>query len=141
MGKCAQFTIVSDHGASRPAVLHQQERKYDTDTGGEHSGRCCKIFDGWDIPYAIPEGDYLVLTDYGRFRGSRAANRISLEINGERFAGTIIDDEHFSFHLASLRRAKKYEGKVFDGNDLIGGIEFTARGKAAQMNSDFDELF
>lgn len=198
LGKCSQFTIISDHGASRPAVLHQQERKYDTDTGGEHSGRCCKIFDGWDIPYAIPEGDYLVLTDYGRFRGSRAANvevhggatleevvvpvitlslknyrptakvvdknniitdfkngivlqiyisnatnleRISLEINGERFIGTMIDEEHFSFHLASLRRAKKYEGKVFDGEDLVGGIEFVARGKTAQMNSDFDELF
>ncbi len=79
MHECKSFVIASDHGASRLAVLRKKEEKYETDTGGEHSGRCCKVFEGYDLPYAIEENGYLVLTDYGRFKGSRAAN---VEVHG-----------------------------------------------------------
>jgi len=79
MHTCKKFVIASDHGASRMAVIHHQEEKYETDTKGEHSGRCCKIFDGYDLPFAIPENGYIVLADYGRFKGSRAAN---VEVHG-----------------------------------------------------------
>jgi hypothetical protein len=75
--KC--FLIVSDHGASRLAVLRRKEEKYQTDTSGEHSGRCCKIFEPYDLPFAAEENGYLVLADYGRFKGSRAAN---VEVHG-----------------------------------------------------------
>lgn len=71
---CKRFLIVSDHGASRLAVLRRKEEKYDTDTTGEHSGRCCEIFQPYDLPFAAEENGYLVLADYGRFKGSRAAN-------------------------------------------------------------------
>lgn len=71
---CKRFLIVSDHGASRLAVLRRKEEKYDTDTTGEHSGRCCKLFQPYDLPFAAEENGYLVLADYGRFKGSRAAN-------------------------------------------------------------------
>lgn len=77
--RCKSFIIASDHGASRLAVLHKQEEKYETDTKGEHSGRCCKEFPDADIPFAIPENGYLVLADYGRFKKSRAAN---VEVHG-----------------------------------------------------------
>lgn len=78
--RCKRFLIVSDHGASRLAVLRRQEEKYDTDTVGEHSGRCCKLFQPHDdLPYAVEENGYLVLADYGRFKGSRAAN---VEVHG-----------------------------------------------------------
>jgi hypothetical protein len=73
------FLIVSDHGASRLAVLRRKEEKYDTDTNGEHSGRCCKLFQPYDLPFAAEENGYLVLADYGRFKGSRAAN---VEVHG-----------------------------------------------------------
>lgn len=79
MHSCKKFVIASDHGASRMAVIHHQEEKYETDTKGEHSGRCCKIFEGYDLPFAIPENGYIVLADYGRFKGSRAAN---VEVHG-----------------------------------------------------------
>ncbi len=79
MHECKSFVIASDHGASRLAVLRKKEEKYETDTGGEHSGRCCKVFADYDLPYAIEENGYLVLTDYGRFIGSRAAN---VEVHG-----------------------------------------------------------
>lgn len=73
------FLIVSDHGASRLAVLRRKEERYETDTKGEHSGRCCKLFQPYDLPFAAEENGYLVLADYGRFRGSRAAN---VEVHG-----------------------------------------------------------
>ena len=76
---CKRFLIVSDHGASRLAVLRRKEEKYEADTKGEHSGRCCKLFPSYDLPFAAEENGYLVLADYGRLKGSRAAN---VEVHG-----------------------------------------------------------
>ncbi|MDR1147355.1 MAG: BREX-4 system phosphatase PglZ [Spirochaetaceae bacterium] len=77
--KYNSFLIVSDHGASRLAVLLNKEEKYETDTKGEHSGRFCKLFTPYDLPYAAEENGFLVLADYGRFSGSRVAN---VEVHG-----------------------------------------------------------
>ena len=74
-----RFLIVSDHGASRLAVLRHKEEQYETDTKGEHSGRCCESVEPYDLPFAAEENGYLVLADYGRFKGSRAAN---VEVHG-----------------------------------------------------------
>jgi hypothetical protein len=73
--------IVSDHGASRLAVIKEQEEKYETDTKGLHSGRCCKTPANYayDLPFATQEGEYLVLANYGRFKNSRRAN---VEVHG-----------------------------------------------------------
>ena len=79
--KHERVVITSDHGASRLAVLRRKEEKYPTDTKGEHSGRCCKFFEGCDLKFAIKEEEagYITLADYGRFKGSRAAN---VEVHG-----------------------------------------------------------
>lgn len=77
--RCKKFLIVSDHGSSRLAVLHRKEEKYDTDTKGRNSGRFCELFEPYDLPFAAEENGYLVLADYGRFKGSRAAN---VEVHG-----------------------------------------------------------
>ena len=79
MHNCKSFVIASDHGASRLAVIKKQEVPYETDTKGEHSGRCCKAFDGCDVPYKVEDNGYIILSDYGRFRGSRTAN---VEVHG-----------------------------------------------------------
>jgi hypothetical protein len=79
MHNCKSFVIASDHGASRLAVIKKQEVPYETDTKGEHSGRCCKVFDGCDVPYKVEDNGFIILTDYGRFRGSRSAN---VEVHG-----------------------------------------------------------
>ena len=79
MHHCKSFVIASDHGASRLAVIRKKEEKYQTDTKGEHSGRCCKTFEGCDLTYKVEENGYIVLTDYGRFKGSREAN---VEVHG-----------------------------------------------------------
>jgi hypothetical protein len=82
----AKVLIVSDHGASRLAVINEQEEKYDTDTKGEHGGRCCKrpadfSPTAYDLPFATESanGQFLVLANYGRFKGSRKAN---VEVHG-----------------------------------------------------------
>jgi hypothetical protein len=74
-----RFLIASDHGASRLAVLRRKEEQYQTDTQGEHSGRCCKKFEPYNLPFAAEENGCLILADYGRFKGSRAAN---VEVHG-----------------------------------------------------------
>lgn len=79
MHNCKQFVIASDHGSSRLAVIRKKEEKYETDTSGEHSGRCCKAFDNCDLDNKVQENGYFVLTDYGRFKGSRRAN---VEVHG-----------------------------------------------------------
>lgn len=79
MHHCKSFVIASDHGASRLAVIRKQEIPYDTDTKGEHSGRCCKSFDGCDAPFIVEDNGFIILSDYGRFRGSRSAN---VEVHG-----------------------------------------------------------
>jgi hypothetical protein len=79
MHNCKSFVIASDHGASRLAVIKKQEVPYETDTKGEHSGRCCKSFNRCDVPYKVEDNGFIILSDYGRFRGSRPAN---VEVHG-----------------------------------------------------------
>ena len=81
-GDYNRVILVSDHGASRLAVLAGQEEKYDADTKGEHSGRCRKIVKSGeicDLPFATEENGWIVLANYGRFKGSRKAN---VEVHG-----------------------------------------------------------
>lgn len=79
MHHCKSFVIASDHGASRLAVIKKQEVPYETDTKGEHSGRCCKAFAGCNVPYKVEDNGFIALSDYGRFRGGRSAN---VEVHG-----------------------------------------------------------
>lgn len=73
--------IVSDHGASRLAVLYGKERDaaFALDEKGEHSGRCCQVDCDPGIPEATYESGYSVLANYERFKGSRKAN---VEVHG-----------------------------------------------------------
>lgn len=72
--------IVSDHGASRLAVLHETENLWQMETKGLHSGRCCPKNEINEKPaFAIEENGYWVLANYDRFKGSRKAN---VEVHG-----------------------------------------------------------
>ena len=68
-------------------------------------------------------------------------NSVSIVLNGKRYTGKTSDGTHFLFELSDIKRAKKYSADVYDGSDLIGKIDFTAKGKTGSVNSDFDELF
>lgn len=72
--------IISDHGASRLAVLHETENIWSMETKGIHSGRCCPRNEINEKPdSAIQADDYWVLSNYDRFKGSRKAN---VEVHG-----------------------------------------------------------
>lgn len=72
-GDIDKVYIVSDHGASRLAVIHEGE-KHEMSIKGEHSGRCCPVGDTDKKPdCAIEENSWYVLCNYDRFSGSRKA--------------------------------------------------------------------
>lgn len=68
--------IVSDHGASRLAVIREEENKSSLalDEKAEHSGRCCQTDTDPQIPFAAFEDGFSVLANYSRFKGGRKAN-------------------------------------------------------------------
>jgi len=83
---CKKVLVVSDHGASRLTVINGQEEKYEVDVEnkGKHGGRCCKkppdySPTAYDLPFATEGNGFVVLANYGRFRGSRASN---IEVHG-----------------------------------------------------------
>lgn len=119
--KYNKVIIASDHGASRLAVIAQIEEKYQTDTKGEHSGRCCKYFDGCDIQNSMVEHGYIVLTDYGRFKGSRAAN---VEVHG----GASLEETVVPIITLSLKNGDKIDIRVMNPDNIIidrkAGIKF-----------------
>lgn len=111
MHRYRSFVIASDHGASRLAVIKKQEVPYETDTKGEHSGRCCKAFDGCDVPYKIEENGFIVLSDYGRFRGSRSAN---VEVHG----GASLEEIVVPVITLTLRKQAGVQIKVMHPDDI-----------------------
>ena len=72
--------ITSDHGASRLAVIHESENKWEMETTGLHSGRCCPTNEINEKPdTATEEHGFWVLANYDRFKGGRKAN---VEVHG-----------------------------------------------------------
>ena len=113
--QCEQFVIASDHGASRLAVLKKQEEKYESETPGRHSGRCCRrqSIDGCDLPYAIGSDEYWVLANYGRFKGSRAAN---VEVHG----GASLEEVVIPIITLSLSKQFKSEWLLTTAEATLG---------------------
>ncbi len=131
MHHCKSFVIASDHGASRLAVIKKQEVPYDTDTKGEHSGRCCKWFDGCDVPFKVEENGFIVLSDYGRFRGSRPAN---VEVHG----GASLEEIVVPVITLTLKKQTGVQIEVMHPNDITAdrhdGVTLTLYISDAESN-------
>lgn len=80
-GQFQKAYIVSDHGASRLAVIceHESQSKIEADEKGAHSGRCCELANDPEIACAAYENGHAILANYDRFKGSRKAN---VEVHG-----------------------------------------------------------
>lgn len=79
-GDLKRTYIISDHGASRLAVLHDTENIWEMKEKGQHSGRCCLKAELEEQPLlATDAGDYWALANYDRFKGGRKAN---VEVHG-----------------------------------------------------------
>jgi hypothetical protein len=75
-----KILLVSDHGASRLAVINEQECIWELSANGVHCGRCCPC-DEADVKseFAASENGFWVLANYDRFKGGRKA---SVEVHG-----------------------------------------------------------
>ena len=73
--------IVSDHGASRLAVIRNEENpsSLTLDEKAEHSGRCCPVTADPNIPFVAYEDGFATIANYSRFKGGRKAN---VEVHG-----------------------------------------------------------
>ena len=72
--------LVSDHGASRLAVINETENKWEVKEKGQHSGRCCPKSDFDDKPdFAVEDNNFWCIANYDRFKGGRKAN---VEVHG-----------------------------------------------------------
>ena len=72
--------VISDHGASRLAILHNCENKIEVKEKGLHSGRCCPISDTDEKPLnATEENDFWCLANYDLFKGGR---KTGVEVHG-----------------------------------------------------------
>lgn len=79
-GSYDKAILVSDHGASRLAVIHETENLVEMASQGQHSGRCCPKNDVDIKPdNATDADDFWALANYDRFKGSRKAN---VEVHG-----------------------------------------------------------
>ncbi len=78
--KYSKAILISDHGASRLAVIHGTENLLEMAENGNHSGRCCPKNEVDEKPEsAVDADDFWVLANYDRFKGSRKAN---VEVHG-----------------------------------------------------------
>ena len=79
-GSLEKVVLVSDHGASRMAVIAESENKWEMSEKGQHSGRCCPVSEIDKRPdCSIEENGFWCLLNYDRFKGSRKAN---VEVHG-----------------------------------------------------------
>ena len=141
-GEYDKICIISDHGASRLAVLYDTENKVEMTSNGIHSGRCCKIAEK-DIQSELitSANGYWVLANYDRFKGSR---RAEIEVHGgaalEEVAVPVIEltyqQQEIEVEIISdmpikVSHRKKAEIKLFSKTKL-NNVNICINGKKIQ---------
>ena len=120
-GYYEKVIMISDHGASRLAVINNQELSYEMAESGKYSGRCCPKSETDTQPECATESDnYWVLANYGRFKGSRKGD---VEVHG----GATLEEVVIPI-IEITKKEENYEFKLADSN-----IEFSKRKKNAQI--------
>ena len=141
-GKYSKAFIISDHGASRLAVIKEHTLNIDVNSKGSHGGRVCSFTDDVsEVPCAARAGEYYVLANYDRFKGGRPA---SVETHGgatlEELTVPVIElsiaPENVEISILTpeitISFRKKAEIRFFSNtrlNDvsvLVGGIYYSA---------------
>lgn len=120
-GYYEKVIMISDHGASRLAVINNQELSYEMAESGKHSGRCCPKSETDTQPECAAESDnYWVLANYGRFKGSRKGD---VEVHG----GATLEEVVIPI-IEITKKEENYEFRLSNSN-----IEFSKRKKNAQI--------
>lgn len=181
--------LISDHGASRLAVINEQECKWEMASKGEHSGRCCPCNEA-DVKseYATEENGFWVLANYDRFKGGRKASvevhggatleevvvplieiilfdnkieisnttpvtttsfkknaeiilfskntlkSVSVRVLGRQYTAEAVGSNKHKIIFPDIKRAEKYLADVFEGDNLIGQVEFEVQRESGKTN-------
>ena len=181
--------LVSDHGASRLAVINEQECKWEMASKGQHSGRCCPCCDA-DVKsqYATQENGFWVLANYDRFKGGRKASvevhggatleevvipliefelydktitvtnetpttttsfkknaeiiifstsslkNVSVRVAGRHYEAEAIGHNKHKVEFDDIKKTGKYAADVFEGDNLIGQVEFEVQRESGKTN-------
>jgi hypothetical protein len=187
--KTDKIILISDHGASRLAVINEQECKWEMASNGQHSGRCCPCNEA-DVKseYATQENGFWVLANYDRFKGGRKASvevhggatleevviplielelfdnkievsnttpttmasfkknaeiilfsisslkNVSVEVNGKQYTAEAIGNQKHKIVFADIKKAGQYTANVFEGDNLIGQVEFEIQRESGRTN-------
>ena len=92
--------IVSDHGASRLAVIYESENAAIVmEEKGQHSGRCAPANEEPGLEHVTYENGFAVLANYDRFKGGRRAD---VEVHG----GATLEEVVVPVILLSVRGEK-----------------------------------
>lgn len=68
-------------------------------------------------------------------------NNVSLVIGEKKYIAVCIDATHYEVVLEDIKRAKSCHADVFDGDNLLGGIDFKIKSKSGNVDSTFDSEF
>jgi len=105
-----KVVVFSDHGASRLAVINEQEAPLELEEKGVHSGRCCPSATDPKLPFAAYETKYSCLANYQRFKGGRKAD---VEVHGgATLEETLVPVLTFSLSPANLE-TQFIESKIY----------------------------
>ena len=116
-GTYGKAILISDHGASRLAVIHETENLVEMESNGQHSGRCCPKSDVDVKPdHATDADDFWALANYDRFKGSRKAN---VEVHG---GATLEEVVVPIIELAYLSKAVEVKIMPIDAPATFAGI-------------------
>lgn len=187
--KADKVILVSDHGASRLAVINEQECKWEMASKGQHSGRCCPCSEvDAKSEYATQENGFWVLANYDRFKGGRKASvevhggatleevvvplievelfdnkitvsnttpttttsfkknaeiilfststleNVSVRVLGRQYTAGKIGNQKHKVVFADIKKTGKYTADVFEGDNLIGQVEFEVQRESGKTN-------
>lgn len=120
-GSYNKAVVLSDHGASRLAVIYDSENKWAMNSKGEHSGRCCPINEIDEKPdFATEQNGYWVLANYDRFKGGRKSD---VEVHGgatlEEVLVPVIQITKKDVNIEIKMMTEKIKFNIKDKNALI----------------------
>ena len=66
---------------------------------------------------------------------------ISIIIGDVKYKAISDDSTHYTVLLEDIKRSKTCKADVYDGDNLLGSIEFKIKGKSGNVDSGFDSEF
>ena len=117
IGDYQKAILISDHGSSRLAVIHETENMWEMESNGMHSGRCCPKSEVDKRPDSATDAeDFWALANYDRFRGSRKAN---VEVHG---GATLEEITVPIIEISYLNTAVEVKIMPIDSTAMFAGI-------------------